>query len=452
MKGFTAKLLIIFAVAIFVGGAELNSQMVNTEVKNDQSATMQYAKKLHQTNYEYIGDRNRMPAYPFIMSLFYQEGMSDSVFFELGKRVNIVIALGVLVVVFFVLRKYVSPFDSLTITLLTAFTVFVYKAPYFLAEPLFYGLNFGLFVLLMELIIVPRISIALAVGLVAGITHLTKASVLPALALGVACLILHIVSSVYSILKKRTQNNNVVHNKLPQTNLYRSLLSLFAVLVVFFTIIFPYIRTSKAVFGQYFYNVNSTFYIWYDSWEEAKLGTKAHGDRVGWPDMPEDQIPSIQKYLSDHTVGQILTRFAKGAAITVKNMCKSYGYMTFILLYCTFLSAFIWQYRSNILPVILNQRNRILIFFIACYFIGYFMLYAWYTPIAAGNRFILSLFLPMMFLLARLLSYAKTKNLSIQVFGQRIHSATINPIVLIVLIVYLVSIFPIRVITMYAGN
>ena len=35
----------------------------------------------------------------------------------------------------------------------------------------------------------------------------------------------------------------------------------------------PYLSTSKRVFGQYFYNVNSTFYMWYDDWPHASVGT-----------------------------------------------------------------------------------------------------------------------------------------------------------------------------------
>ena len=47
----------------------------------------------------------------------------------------------------------------------------------------------------------------------------------------------------------------------------------------------PYLRTNKTVFGRYFYNVNTTFYVWYDDWPQASVGTIKHGDDVGWPKM-----------------------------------------------------------------------------------------------------------------------------------------------------------------------
>ena len=67
---------------------------------------------------------------------------------------------------------------------------------------------------------------------------------------------------------------------------------LMLIVFTFLAVEYPHISNSKRIYGHYFYNVNSTFYIWYDSWDDVMQGTRVHGDRVGWPDMPEDQIPS----------------------------------------------------------------------------------------------------------------------------------------------------------------
>ena len=173
--------------------------MVNQNMEaSDQSAYMHYAQRLRASHFQYVGDRNRMPVYPAFMALFYQEGMTDQELFEVGKRVGIAIAIAVLGVSLFIMLRYVSSLDGLTAVLVAAFTVLAYKAPYFQADVLFYGIDFALFVLMLELIVRPTLLRALAVGLVGGFAHLTKASVLPRthVVLGVGMVVLGIASVI----------------------------------------------------------------------------------------------------------------------------------------------------------------------------------------------------------------------------------------------------------------
>lgn len=119
--------------------------------------------------------------------------------------------------------------------------------------------------------------------------HLIKASVLPTLLLATPLLIIRGMT--------RGQNDEAgpgsASLRQPRRVLHNAACAL-VLLGCFLVVVFPYIRTSKERFGRYFYNVNSTFYMWYDSWDEAERGTKAHGDRDGWPNMPADQIPSFR--------------------------------------------------------------------------------------------------------------------------------------------------------------
>jgi hypothetical protein len=225
-------------------------------------------------------------------------------------------------------------------------------------------------------------------GIVAGLAHLTKASILPGL---VIFLVLAAVKWGWVAFRSRHTPGNPVSIK----SALSPLLGVLLVGMFFLVTVFPYINTSKRVFGQYFYNVNSTFYIWYDSWEEAKQGTKAHGDRVGWPDMPPEEIPSMSKYLHEHTVEQIVDRFTRGSARVLREASQSYGYFKYILIYlCLFLIGILWSWQRAKQAVI---SNPILFLFLALYFTSYFLLYAWYTPIVHGNRLSLAMFIPLMF-------------------------------------------------------
>ena len=50
------------------------------------------------------------------------------------------------------------------------------------------------------------------------------------------------------------------------------------------------------------------------------------------------------------------------------------------------------------------REHAWVIAYAVCYLLGYWLLYAWYVPIAAGNRLVLALFLPFMYSAGRILS------------------------------------------------
>lgn len=443
-------LLIILAFTLFVWGAERQAQLVNTDMNRmDQDAYRDYTIKLAESHYTYTGDRNRMPIYPLFMSLFHQDGMAEEQFFALAKQVNIGLTVLVLGATFYLFRRYASALDTLVAVLVAAFTMFVYKAPFFQAETLFYGLSFGLFMLMLELIRRPRWPIAAVAGVVGGLAHLTKASVLPAIGLCVACLCLRMLVLFF----QRRANAN--QDKSTERKLWRSvsepLVCAVIFLVVFLIVLFPYIQTSKARFGHYFYNVNSTFYMWYDSWDEVKAGTRAHGDRTGWPDMPAEQLPSMGKYLREHTARQIGERFWQGLVLIRDMTFASYGYAFFLLLYLFFVALVVWQNRVHFIRQFWHADRLILLFFVCAYFGGYLLSYAWYIRIAYGNRFVLTLFLPALFMLVWVLAYAQRQHQVLTVWRKPLPLTTASYGIACALVVYLVAIFPHQIATMFGG-
>ena len=383
--------LFLVLTGLYWYGAVQQLTLVNTDMTTtDQSAYMEYARTMVESNYTVVGGRNRMPVYPFLQSLFYQPGMSDAAFFTVGKYVNLVLSLFLLAGLAGIFRWYLPWLAALTLLLITAFTVFIFKAGFFQTELLFYFLNFCLFLLMMRLLQRNAWPLAILTGVVAGIAHLTKASILPGLALFLA------VAGLrwgWVALQSRTLESGGLPKRL-----LSNLLPVLLVGICFLITVYPYISTSKRVFGHYFYNVNSTFYMWYDSWEEAKGGTRAHGDRVGWPDMPPDEIPSLRKYLREHTSEQIVNRFVAGGRTVFNNVINSYGYFKSIVLYSILLiAAMFWSWRQVLQAL---RANPLLYLFLVTYFVLYFLLCFWYAPIASGNRIILAQFLPLLFGLA----------------------------------------------------
>ena len=379
-------LLLIGLVGLYLHGASLQNHLVNTDpLQTDQLAYLRFAKTLRETNYNYLMPRNQMPVYPLIQSLIYRPGMTEEEFFVVGKDFNIFLSLLILAALYWLFKKNFPPLMTLNMMLITGFTVFMFKAPFFQAELIFYLLNLTGFLLLLRMCRKPTIQTGLITGLVFGIAHMTKASVIPGLAL---FLVVMAAQILFDFLFHRATYHKLLRKKgVP----------IILLLVIFLVSVSGYIINSKQVYGHYFYNVNSTFYIWYDSWSEAKAGTIANGDRLGWPDLPAEEIPSPSKYLQEHTLSQILKRLQDGLIRVISNSVLSYGYAIYLFVYSILLFTFsLLNWRLAIAKI---RQHFWLILFIAAYFIFYLLAVAWYTPIAKGNRFILAYFLPYMFVL-----------------------------------------------------
>jgi len=445
-------ILIIAAVVViltlFLWGTYHQGLNVNIKISRaDQWAYMEYAQALQQSNFKFVGDRNRMPVYPALMSFFYKEGMSFEVFHRYGIVVGGTIALVVAAVAFFIFHKVSSLFDASIATLVTMFSVLAYKAPYFQADVLFYGITLILFYLLISMIRRPRIWTALLAGITAAIGHLTKASVLPTILLAGICVLM------CGSMDNKCQKNGGEREPTRRSRTKYFLTHFLYVLILissFLVIVFPYIQTSKKIFGRYFYNVNSTFYLWYDSWDEARNGTKAHGDRVGWPDMPEDQIPSFQKYIREHSIEDIGNRIVKGSEEQWDRIIHSFGYAEFLAIY-GFLILIIIGQNLNWFRSVLSRTSPSLLLFLLGYFAGYIFLNIWFTPLADGTRFMLALFLPALFILLSLISRAQSDDLRINFFGREFPISIVSKIVLLYLIVYLIFFYPVRVTNMFGG-
>ena len=424
-------------------GAVRQLAHVNTDMRStDQSAYMDYARNLYESNYTFIGGRNRMPIYPVLQSLFYRPGMSDEEFFTRGKYVNLVLSVGLLGGLTLILRHFFPPLHTLNLMLIIAFTVFIFKAGWFQTELLFYFVNLCLFLLMYMLLQKPSCPLAILAGIVAGLAHLTKASVLPGLVLFLLCLG---VQWAWTVHQNRRPETPVTA---PGSATPYSLVALLVGLSFLITV-FPYVRTSKRIFGQYFYNVNSTFYMWYDSWAEAKEGTRAHGDRVGWPDVAPEQIPSMSRYLREHTPQQVVARLLSGGRLVLDNVVHSYGYFKYALIYAGLLVAAMRRHWSQTQRLL--AANRALLAFLLAYFAAYSLLYSWYGVIIAGNRLVLAQFMPLMLVTSRGLC-ALLRSSQVRIGRQRVNALTaVNLVILAVVAVDVYLVLTERVGSVYGG-
>ena len=329
-----------------------------------------------------------MPAYPYFQALFYRSPMSEAVLFAQGKWINIVLSLVLLAFFFVIWRKYLSFYQAALLLLVVAFSLYVFKAPYIQAEISFYFISFLCFVLMLQMLLKPGWLLAIATGIVAGVGYLTKGTILPAVLLFVC---IYILKETIGLAKQIR-----IHSRAGEEQSIRRYAYLALVLIIFIGVIYPYIHQMKQRFGNYFYNVNTTIYIWYDNMEQAYAGEAQYdfSERIP-PDLPTDQIPSLRKYIREHTFQQVIDRFKDGAYGELAVIGWQFGVTNYQLAYAwIFLIVLLVDFKNSLRTA---RKYPYILAFVVLYFLGYFVAFAWYSPLASGRRFVYGLYIPFLF-------------------------------------------------------
>ncbi len=336
----------------------------------------------------HFGDRNRMPLYPSLLALAYDEDwdtfVARSAWFAIVSSLVILVGIGGLA------YRSLPPWPATALTLTAVIAVFIQKASFVQAELLYYGLLLASWLLLCRVIRRPGAWWALPAGVLLGLTHLTKASGAATLVAFVAAVGVHCVVLAWQV--KRPAVRDLEGPVSPKAR--DVLLSGVIVVVTFLAVTYPYLSNNQARFGRYFYNVNSTFFMWCDSWEEAQAFADAHHISEHYPAASPDEIPGPLNYWRTHSLKRILGRLGYGfrtlAALAWHGPYAKY--LALVVVFCTALAA--GQVRRLKKPAL---EDWIIGLFCAMFFGGYLLSYAWYAQVAFGDRFLLSLFLPTMF-------------------------------------------------------
>ena len=347
----------------------------------DQGAYLGYARHLYESNYTVVEDRNRMPVFPFLLSLIYEPGLSETQFLRRAQVFNVNLSIFLLFLLFLIFGKLLAPWHAVALVAATAFGVFMYRAINAQTEVLFYFISFCAFVLLLRMLLKPRWWLAALGGATMGLAHLSKASVLPALVVWAA------VFGAQIFWNLRREGGEI--------DLWRRVGMLLVVIATFVAVIFPYIQTSKRIYGQYFYNVNSTFVMWCDSSSEAWDFLNEHGDKDQWRSLPPEQLPSLSKYWREHSVAQIARRLMQGSWNLVTQNAMAIGYWKFMAAFVVTGAVLCARQRGRARELL--GQHPFATAFCVLFFCAYFVLYAWYQAIVSDTRFILAIFLPCAF-------------------------------------------------------
>lgn len=333
----------------------------------------------------FTGTREFMPGFPLLAHGFMDTRLMQPAYFAQGKLVNISLSMLFLAGIFIFVRDYFGLGSTALFTLLTAVTLFIYKAAYFQPELTYYFLSFIAFGLLLRIFRRPQLFTALIAGLLLAASHYTKASILPTVALFALAML---AQAVYLWLQRGQPKQAC-----------KQVTALTLVLIAFLVPLSNYLKESNDVYGSYFYNVTTEYYIWLDSWGEAKASEQTFQYYNGLPDVPAEQLPSLQNYLKTHTLEQMADRMAIGIGNQLSNWWNSYALVSFPVWLLAGLGFLAFRQRRAMWAYI--QQNPVLSVFLLAYFAAHFTAFAWYGPIAdyADRRFTYGQYLPLLFVI-----------------------------------------------------
>ena len=433
--------ILLVLAGVYTTAASYHLHQVNTEIlKADQRAYLAYARQMNVSQYGVVGGRNQMPVYPFLISLIDPGEVELDELFVRAKTMNVALSMLVLVGVYLLARRSIPGFEAFALTTIVAFTVFLYRSGYAQAELLYYGLFFLSFLLALSLLGEPRPGVAVMAGIVLGVSYLTKASVLPLLA---AYVFWALVASAVSARSGE-----------PSRTSLRAVATTLVVVLVFFATVFPYIQTSKQQFGRWFYNVNTSIYMWADSWDEVKEVMRGSGDREHWPDVPEELLPSPRRYFAEHSVGDIAARIAQGMWTSeLRHLIeKPFGYGKYLIFYCVVALAVVVRAREKVVETCIANGRWVKTAFVMTVIAGYVVAYAFYSPIVRGPRLVLALYLPAMFSIFWLLTRKPIATISLWASETReLRLAHVHIAALAMLAIDLVFRMPTVIATAFAG-
>src|SRR5262245_32364272 len=190
-----------------------------------------------------------MPLYAGYLALFYHRDLSDPAYFEVAKRANIYLSLVLLVALGAIFFRELPALVAANLTGIVAFGIFIFKAGYAQSELLFYFLMFLTFLGCWHLLRSPgarkTMAIAAGTGVAAGLAHLTKAAMLPFVAIFLAIYL-------WSVARDLAGTNS---GTLRFSDARWRLAVAFTFAAAFVAVLWPYLSTSKRMFGHYFYNV-----------------------------------------------------------------------------------------------------------------------------------------------------------------------------------------------------
>jgi hypothetical protein len=429
----------LLSAAAFLALAVVHAERVNLDLgKYDQDSYLRFAIAESESHFTVLGSRRQMPIYPMLQSLFYAPGTSIETFFARAKLVNVGLSAAVALGLWFLLVRLLPKNEARNVALVSIFFVLAFRAPYVQAEVLSYACIFALFLLFCRLWKRPSLPLALGAGALLAFGFFVKATALLGGYVFVACFA---IREIWRLVRERAVAASL-----------RRLTVGLATVLTFAALVAPYARTSKALYGSYLYDMNTRYVMWCDSWQEFQELYLRFGPHDRWRDLPPEELPSMSKYVADHSIGQMIGRELRGLAEVVGNCVISHGYAPFFVILIAFVAAMLHA-NPGLRAVVVRPRDpQWLGWFVVPYFAVHLFTLGFYGPLGANERFSLTMFLPAMYAATRALSGRAGPEHVVRIGALELDWGRFHAAYFAVVVVMLVSYWPVAMATVYSGG
>ncbi len=349
------------------------------------------------------------PLWPWVAARFSTE--DHEAFFERGKWFNLILTATFIVLLgVFSLQRLSLP-ATINVMLVAGLGALLPRAPFFQPEPLFYIFFFLSWICCLVLMRRNPLWLYGALGVTSGLAYLAKGSVQLLLLVFLAVSSGRFLARWYAMRKYPDETRD-------RWNLANHFIGVACLAAGFLMVAGPRLNYANQYYGDPFHSYPS-YWMWVDGFEEGAAFMQTYQNKEDFAKLPPEEKPSPFNYLKSHTIEQCLERMWSGTKAKTldfllpkeikQNKEHNKPWREILPLRGWYL-AYLWLAASLMvlwwkalrppeerIASVPRLRHGWMVGFVFLAFAAYAMAYGWYTPVGKGNRFMLSLFLPMVF-------------------------------------------------------
>ena len=332
----------------------------------------------------------------------------DRAFFHRGRWFHLGWTLGALIIGGLVAVRYFTLGGTVLVLLLAGFGALLPRAAYFQPEPVFFVLFTITWLACMCALQKNSLWMHAIIGVFGGLAYLAKGSVQPLLMVYVAIATLR---WLWGWIQASWPGDG-------STSLWirrNHWIAMFIMAFCFLMAAGPRLTYAARVYGDPFHSYPA-YWMWFDDFKECFAWMDAHNTKAELQAMQPEDKPGFKKYAATHTSDQMLQRLVDGTKVKVMELLwpgktpnskvpKPWkgvlelrgvylGALTGIFLgTCT--ALFLATGKPDHAAQRVHPETTTQVLFVIGAVVGYSLAYGWYTPIGRGDRFMLSLYAPL---------------------------------------------------------